>query len=116
MFISDLIGATTIFDKKLSRGRACIKVCDMQFPTDLVGLQIITLEVKSCGAERHSPSAHIATPQGLGPSQALASRNKQTDNSVPTSIVLTLGYAFLCSWWQSRPFIGWFCAQFTIGP
>jgi hypothetical protein len=65
----------------------------MQFTSCLVWLHIITLEVKSCGAERRSPSAHITTPQGLEPSQALASRNKQTGNSVTTFIVLTLGYA-----------------------
>ena len=52
MFISDLIGATTIFGKGLSRGRACIKVCDMQFPTDLVGLQIITLKQQMVIGER----------------------------------------------------------------
>ena len=49
LFISDLIGTTTIFGKGLSRGRACIKVCDMQFPTDLVGLQLITLNLNCFG-------------------------------------------------------------------
>ena len=31
MFMSDLIGATTIFGNGLSRGRVCIKVCNINF-------------------------------------------------------------------------------------
>ncbi len=47
MFISDLIGATTIFGNRLSRGKVCIKVCNMKSPSGFVGLHILTLEVKS---------------------------------------------------------------------
>jgi hypothetical protein len=41
-FCSGDNGTTCWYGAK--RARVWIKVCDMQFPTDLVGLQIITLE------------------------------------------------------------------------